>query len=225
MPALRIVISEDSAVLREGMSRLLAHRGHHVVAETTDGEELLAAVAQHNPDVVIVDVRMPPSYTDEGVRAAIRIQRDHPAVGILIFSQYVETRYATTLLADRARGIGYLLKERVSYVDDFIDALTQIAAGGTVLDPEIVSQLLNASRHHDALALLTRREREVLALMAQGHSNTAIARQLVVTDRAVEKHVTNIFVKLGIAPSTDDHRRVKAVLFYLGRSTTPEPSS
>lgn len=218
MAAMRVVIAEDSAVLREGLSRLLAYRGHEVVAETADGDELLVAVASHRPDVAIVDVRMPPTRTDEGLRAALAIQRDHPGVGILIFSQYVETRYASALVAGRTRGIGYLLKERVSYVNDFVDALARIAAGGTVLDPEVVSQLLNASTRRDALAALTRREREVLALMAEGRSNAAIAQQLVITNRAVEKHVSGIFLKLGIPPSTDDHRRVKAVLYYLDHS-------
>jgi DNA-binding NarL/FixJ family response regulator len=216
---MRVVIAEDSAVLREGMVRLLAYRGHEVVGQAVDGDELLAAVAAHRPDVAVVDVRMPPTHTDEGLRAALAIQKDHPDVGILIFSQYVEVRYATRLITARTRGIGYLLKERVSDVNDFVDALGQIAAGGTVLDPEIVSQLLAASTHRDTIDALSRREHEVLALMAQGRSNAAIAKELVITGRAVEKHISGIFLKLDIAPSTDDHRRVMAVLRYLNHST------
>jgi len=220
---IRVVVAEDSAVLREGMVRLLNFRGHTVVAEARDGEQLLAAVEEHRPDVAVVDVRMPPDHTDEGVRAALAIRHDHPGVGILIFSQYVETRYAARLVAAGARGIGYLLKERVGEVDEFVDALARIAAGGTVLDPEIVSQLLNASVRREALATLSRREREVLACMAEGRSNTAIARRLVITDRAVEKHIGNIFTKLDIGQSSDDHRRVLAVLRFLDGGGRPGP--
>jgi len=212
---MRVVIAEDSVVLRDGLVRLLTHRGHDVVAETADGDSLIAAVAEQQPDVAVVDVRMPPTHTDEGLRAALTLHREHPKVAILVFSQYIETRYAAELLADRTRGVGYLLKDRVADVSEFVEALTRVAAGGTALDPEVVSQLLGASRRGDALAALTPREREVLGLMAEGRTNAAIARQLVVTERAVEKHVANIFTKLDLPPSGEDHRRVLAVLRYL----------
>jgi DNA-binding NarL/FixJ family response regulator len=219
---MRVVIAEDSAVVRAGLAEILADRGHQVVAAVGDGEALLAAVAEHGPDVTVVDVRMPPGYTDEGLRAAIAIRRDHPQTGVLVFSQYVETRYAADLLrsapggAQRTGGgVGYLLKDRVADVGEFIEALGRVAAGGTALDPEVVSQLLAASGRGDALGDLTHREREVLALMAEGRSNGAIAVILVVSERAVEKHVSNIFSKLGLAPSDADHRRVLAVLRYL----------
>jgi DNA-binding NarL/FixJ family response regulator len=164
----------------------------------------------------VIDVRMPPGYTDEGLRAAIAIRRDHPTVGILVFSQYVETRYAADLLAVRSGGIGYLLKDRVANVAEFTDAIARVAAGGTALDPEVVAGLLNASRHASALGALTAREHDVLALMAEGRSNSAIAGRLVISERAVEKHISNIFSKLGLPPSGSDHRRVLAVLAYLG---------
>src|SRR6202046_5684864 len=216
---MRVVIAEDSAVIRAGLTEVLADRGHQVVAAVGDGEALLAAVAQHRPDAAVVDVRMPPGYTDEGLRAAITIRRDHPKTGVLVFSQYIETRYAADLLGAApgrgAGGVGYLLKDRVADVEEFVDALSRVAAGGTALDPEIVAQLLGASRRNDALISLTRRERDVLALMAEGRSNAAIAELLVVSDRSVEKHVGNIFSKLGLPPSDADHRRVLAVLRYL----------
>jgi DNA-binding NarL/FixJ family response regulator len=215
---MRVVIAEDSAVIRAGLTEVLADRGHQVVAAVGDGEALLTAVAEHHPDVTVVDVRMPPDYTDEGLRAAITIRRDHPATGVLVFSQYIETRYAADLLASSHRhgaGVGYLLKDRVADVGEFIEALSRVAAGGTALDPEVVSQLLAASRRGDALGGLTHREREVLGLMAEGRSNGAIAVILTVSERAVEKHVSNIFSKLGLAPSDADHRRVLAVLRYL----------
>jgi DNA-binding NarL/FixJ family response regulator len=180
-----------------------------------DAEALLGAVAAHQPDVAIVDVRMPPGHTDEGLRAAVAIRRDHPGVGILVFSQYVETRYAADLLASRSGGVGYLLKDRVANVAEFTDAIARIAAGGTALDPEVVAGLLTASRHATALADLTAREHDVLALMAEGRSNSAIAVHLVVSERAVEKHISNIFAKLGLPPSDNDHRCVLAVLTYL----------
>jgi len=211
----RIVIAEDSAVLRDGLVALLADRRHEVVAAVADGDALRAAVAEHRPDVAVVDIRMPPTHTDEGLRAAIALRRDHPGVGVLVFSQYVETQYAAELLASRSDGVGYLLKDRVADVSDFISALTRIAAGETVLDPEVVTQLLGASRRADALATLTPREREVLGLMAEGRSNAAIAKTLFLTDGSVEKHVTNIFAKLGLPPSEGDNRRVLAVLQYL----------
>ena len=219
---MRVVIAEDSAVVRAGLAEILADRGHEVVAAVGDGEALLAAVAEHRPDVTVVDVRMPPGYTDEGLRAAIAIRRDHPETGVLVFSQYVETRYAADLLRSapgashrRGGGVGYLLKDRVADVGEFIEALGRVAAGGTALDPEVVSQLLAASGRADVLTDLTHREREVLALMAEGRSNGAIAHLLVVSERAVEKHVSNIFSKFGLAPSDADHRRVLAVLRYL----------
>jgi DNA-binding NarL/FixJ family response regulator len=212
---MRIVIAEDTAILRHGLAQLLTDRGHEVVATVRDGEALRAAVAEHVPDVAVVDVRMPPSFTDEGLRAAIAIRRERPGVGVLVFSQWIETRYAAELLATSSSGVGYLLKDRVADVGEFLEALARVAAGGTALDPEVVTQLLGASRRGDALAVLTPREREVLGLMAEGRSNAAIARRLVVTDRAVEKHVANILTKLDLPPSEEDHRRVLAVLRYL----------
>jgi DNA-binding NarL/FixJ family response regulator len=216
---MRIVIAEDSAVVRAGLAEILADSDHEVVAAVGNADDLLAAVAEHRPDVAVVDVRMPPGYTDEGLRAAIAIRRDHPQTGVLVFSQYIETRYTADLLGAAsgagAGGVGYLLKDRVGDVEEFVEALSRVAAGGTALDPEVVMQLLGASRRNDALTTLTPREREVLALMAEGRSNAAIAEILVVSDRSVEKHVGNIFSKLGLAPSEADHRRVLAVLRYL----------
>ena len=213
---MRIVIAEDAAVIRAGLTEILTDRGHEIVAAVGDAEALKDAVTAHQPDVAIVDVRMPPSHTDEGLRAAIAIRRDHPGVGILVFSQYVETRYAADLLAGRSGGVGYLLKDRVANVAEFTDAITRIAAGGTALDPEVVSGLLNASRHASTLSALTAREQDVLALMAEGRSNSAIADRIFVSERAVEKHISNIFTKLALPPSDSDHRRVLAVLAYLG---------
>jgi DNA-binding NarL/FixJ family response regulator len=213
---MRIIIAEDAAVIRAGLAEVLADRGHEVVAAVGDADALQAAVAAHKPDAAVVDVRMPPGYTDEGLRAAIAIHRDHPSVGILVFSQYVETRYAADLLAGRTGGVGYLLKDRVANVAEFTDAIARVAAGGTALDPEVVTGLLNASRHASALGALTGRERDVLALMAEGRSNSAIADRLIVSERAVEKNISNIFSKLGLQPSDSDHRRVLAVLAYLG---------
>jgi DNA-binding NarL/FixJ family response regulator len=216
MVSMRIVIAEDAAVIRAGLTEILTDRGHEVVAAVGDAEALRAAVAGHRPDAAVVDVRMPPGHTDEGLRAAIAIRRDHPDIGILVFSQYVETRYATDLLSMRSGGVGYLLKDRVADVAEFTDALARVAAGGTVLDPEVVTSLMNSRRHADALAGLTAREHEVLALIAEGRSNSAIADRFAVSDRAVEKHISNIFSKLGLPPSDSDHRRVLAVLAYLG---------
>ena len=212
---MRIVIAEDAAILRDGLAQLLVDRGHEVMAAVRDGDALRAAVAEHVPDVAVVDVRMPPSFTDEGLRAAIAIRRERPGVGVLVFSQWIETRYAAELLATSSSGVGYLLKDRVADVGEFLDALSRVAKGGTALDPEVVTQLFGASRRGDALAVLTPREREVLGLMAEGRSNAAIARRLVVTERAVEKHVANILTKLDLPPSEEDHRRVLAVLRYL----------
>jgi DNA-binding NarL/FixJ family response regulator len=213
----RIVIAEDSGVIRAGLADLLADRGHEVAAAVADGDALRAAVTQHHPDVTVVDVRLPPTFTDEGIRAAVEIRREHPDVGVLVFSQYIETRYTSELLGVSTRtgaaGVGYLLKDRVGEVSEFMDALDRIAAGGTALDPEVVTQLLD--RRSRGLAELTSREREVLALMAEGRSNSAISELLVVTERSVEKHVGNIFNKLDLPPSQDDNRRVLAVLRYL----------
>jgi DNA-binding NarL/FixJ family response regulator len=213
---MRIVIAEDAAVIRAGLAEILTDRGHEIVAAVGDAEALKDAVAAHQPDVAIVDVRMPPSHTDEGLRAAIAIRRDHPGVGILVFSQYIETRYAADLLATGSGGIGYLLKDRVANVAEFTDAIARIAAGGTALDPEVVSGLLSASRHVSTLSTLTAREHDVIGLMAEGRSNSAIADRIIVSERAVEKHISNIFTKLGLPPSDSDHRRVLAVLAYLG---------
>ena len=212
---MRIVIAEDAAVIRAGLVEVLADRGHEIVAAVGDAEALLAAVAEHKPDVAIVDVRMPPDHTDEGLRAALKIRRSQPDVGILVFSQYVETRYAADLLSARAGGVGYLLKDRVANVGEFVEAITRVAAGGTALDPEVVTGLLSSTRHANALAALTPREHDVLALIAEGRSNSAIADRLVVSERAVEKHISNIFTKLRLPPSDSDHRRVLAVLAYL----------
>jgi DNA-binding NarL/FixJ family response regulator len=213
---LRVVIAEDAAMMREGLARLLEDRGHQVCAAVADGDALLAAVAEHEPDVAVVDVRMPPTHTDEGLRAALEIRRSHPGTGLLVFSQYIETRYASQLLEGSAAGVGYLLKERVAEVAEFADALVRVAAGGTALDPEVVRQLLAASRQARDLAALTAREREVLSLMAEGRSNAGIASALVVSGGVVEKHVAGIFGKLGLPPAEGDNRRVLAVLRYLG---------
>jgi DNA-binding NarL/FixJ family response regulator len=213
---MRIVIAEDSVLLREGLTRLLNDRGHEVVAAVDDADALLTAVADQQPDVAVVDVRMPPTHTDEGLRAAVWMRHQHPKVGVLVLSQYVEERYAVELLGRDTSGVGYLLKDRVADVSEFMAAVDRIAGGGTVLDPEVVRQLLGRSRKTDVLSTLTPREREVLAAMAEGRTNTAIAAALVVSEGAVEKHVSNIFTKLGLAPSDTDHRRVLAVLTYLG---------
>ncbi len=210
---MRVVIAEDSVLLREGLVRLVEEHDHSVVAAVGDGDALVEAIEEHRPDISIVDVRMPPSHTDEGLRAAIEARKRVPGAPILVLSQYVEESYAADLLADRGGAVGYLLKDRVVDVDEFMDGLHRVAGGGTVLDPEVVSQLLVARR--DPLARLTPREREVLGLMAEGRTNTGISQRLVVSEGAVEKHVSNIFAKLGLAPSDSDHRRVMAVLTYL----------
>jgi DNA-binding NarL/FixJ family response regulator len=211
---MQVVIAEDSVLLREGLTRLLAEAGHDVVAAEGDAEEFLRAVGKFEPDAVVVDVRMPPTFTDEGLRAALVVRRRWPAVGVLVLSQYVEERYASELLSGQPHGVGYLLKDRVADVGEFLDALDRVAAGGSALDPEVVAQLLVRSRH--PLAGLTAREREVLALMAEGRSNAAIAAALVVGEGAVAKHINNIFAKLQLPPADRDHRRVLAVLRYLG---------
>ncbi|MFC3963424.1 response regulator transcription factor [Nocardia jiangsuensis] len=211
---MRVVIAEDSAILRDGLAALLTDHGHEVVAMAGDAQALIQAVTEHRPDVAVVDIRMPPTFTDEGLLAALQLRRGHPGLGVLVFSQWIETRYATELLAAGAAGVGYLLKDRVADVSEFVDALTRVAAGGTALDPEVVSQLMNAGR--DGLDRLTPREREVLERMAQGLSNAAIAAALHVTERAVEKHIGNIFTKLDLPPSDTHHRRVLAVLRLRG---------
>jgi len=212
---INVVIAEDSVILRDGLVQLLSDRGFSVTAAVGDAGALAEAVATHRPDVAVVDIRMPPDFTDEGLQAAIQLRETHPELGLLLFSQYVETRYAAQLLAAGSAGIGYLLKDRVADVSDFVDALRRVASGGTALDPEVVTQLLGASRRADSLEALTPREREVLALMAEGRTNAAIAAALVVSEGAVEKHVANIFYKLNLHASPTDHRRVLAVLRFL----------
>jgi DNA-binding NarL/FixJ family response regulator len=212
---LRVAIAEDSAVLRDGLVQLLVDRGFVVTDAVSDPDALRVAVERERPDVAVVDIRMPPTFTDEGLRAAIDLRRHHPDLGILLFSQYIETRYAAELLADGAAGIGYLLKDRVADVSDFVDALVRVASGGTALDPEVVTQLLGASRRTDSISVLSAREKEVLSLMAEGRSNAAIASELVISEGAVEKHVANIFTKFDLPVTQSDHRRVLAVLRFL----------
>ncbi|MFI6516749.1 response regulator [Spirillospora sp. NPDC050679] len=213
---MRVILAEDSTLLREGLVRLLAEEGHEVLAAVGDGEALLAAVAEQTPDVVVVDVRMPPTHTDEGLRAALEIRRREPGVGVLVLSQYVEKRYAAELISTDTTGVGYLLKDRVAQVDEFLDALDRIAAGGAAFDPEVVRQLVNRSSHGDPLSRLTPRERDVLDHMAQGHTNASIAAHLHVSQSAVEKHVNAIFDKLDLSHAAGYSRRVLAVLRYLG---------
>jgi DNA-binding NarL/FixJ family response regulator len=215
MAGMRVVIAEDSALLREGLVRLLEDRGYEVDAAVGDASSLLAAVAEHHPDVVVTDIRMPPTHTDEGLRAAAELREQHPEIGVLVLSQYIETTYATALLAGNAGGVGYLLKDRVADAAEFAGALERVAAGGTALDPEVVTKLMRASRQAGGLGGLTPREREVLELMAEGRSNAAIAEAMVISSGAVEKHVASIFGKLGLPSSEADNRRVLAVLQYL----------
>ena len=212
---LRVVVADDAVLLREGLIRLLAEEGHQVVAAVGDGPALVDAVITHRPDVSVVDVRMPPTHTDEGLRAAITAREHRPGAPMLVLSQYVEASYAADLLADGSGAVGYLLKDRVAKVEEFLDALDRVARGASVLDPQVVSQMLAAQRRKDPLQNLTERERELLALMAEGHSNPAIARRLVLSASAVEKHIGNIFAKLGLPPDDDRHRRVLAVLAFL----------
>jgi DNA-binding NarL/FixJ family response regulator len=212
---MRAVIAEDAVLLREGLARLLAENGYEVAEVVSDGEALLRAVERHQPDVCVVDVRMPPTFSDEGVRAALVIRRQWPDVAILLLSQYVEERYAVDLLAGDSRGLGYLLKDRVADVAEFMEALKRVAGGGAALDPEVVTQLLVRSGRPDPLDGLSPRESEVMALMAEGRTNSSIAEALVVTEGAVEKHVTSIFNKLDMPPADQAHRRVLAVLRYL----------
>ncbi|MEU7799549.1 response regulator transcription factor [Micromonospora arborensis] len=210
---MRVVIAEDNVLLSTGLELLLGRAGFQIVAIVDDAAGFLAAVRKHRPDVTIVDVRLPPSFRDEGIRAALQARREHPGLPVLVLSQYVEQQYAAELLSSSGGGVGYLLKDRVSRVDEFVDALRRVAAGGTAMDPDVIAQLVQ--RAGDPIAALTPREHEVLALMAQGHDNNAIAAQLVITDNAVHKHVGNIFAKLGLAVTDSGHRRVLAVLAYL----------
>ena len=214
---MRVVIADDSVLIREGVRRLLEEAGFAVVGQAADAGQLLREVAEKNPDVAIVDIRMPPTHTDEGLRAARELRRRHPDLGILVLSQYVRPSYAFELLSDDARGMGYLLKDRVSDLRELTDAVERVGHGGSVLDPSVVGQLVRRPRRgHDPIDDLSEREREVLALMAEGRSNRAIADRLVITERTVEKHVTSILMKLRIPESQDDHRRVLAVIAYLG---------
>ncbi|OFT93550.1 response regulator transcription factor [Brevibacterium sp. HMSC24B04] len=213
---MRILIAEDSVLLREGLVRLLTDAGHDIVHTTGDATDLLGAVSAHEPDLAIVDVRMPPTFTDEGIRAAVLIRAQNPEVGVLVLSQYVEERYASDLIADNSGGFGYLLKDRVADVSDFLEAVDKVAAGGTVLDPEVVSQIMVRSRRDTGIDQLSAREREVLALMAEGKSNSAIASALFLSAGAVEKHISSVFTKLGLSAGADDNRRILAVLKFLG---------
>jgi DNA-binding NarL/FixJ family response regulator len=212
---MRVVVADDSVLLREGIVRLLEDAGFDVVAQAGDADDLVRKVGAHKPDVAIVDVRMPPGNADDGLRAAIRLRAERPELRVLVLSQYVEPDYAQALLADSAEGVGYLLKDRVADVERFIDAVHRVAGGGSALDPEVVSHLVGRHREDDPIERLTPRERQVLGLMAEGRSNAAIAAAFVVSERAVEKHVTSIFGKLRLAPAPADHRRVLAVLAYL----------
>lgn len=213
---MRIVIAEDSVLLREGLVRLLTDAGHEVVATLSDATDLLSSVTDLNPDLVIVDVRMPPTFTDEGIRAAVLIRSQNPEVSVLVLSQYVEERYASDLIAENTGNFGYLLKDRVADVDDFLAAVEDVAGGGTVLDPEVVAQIMVRSRKQDGLAVLSERERQVLQLMAEGKSNSAIASSLFLSSGAVEKHISSMFTKLGLLADSDENRRVLAVLKFLG---------
>ncbi len=212
---MRILLAEDSVLLREGLVRLLTEAGHDVVAAVDDATAIVPAALEHRPDVAVVDVRMPPTFTDDGLRAAVELRRTVPGTAVLVLSQYVEESYARDLLADGRGGVGYLLKDRVQDLDALADALTRVAAGGSALDPDVVAQLVVSRRRTDPLGALTAREREVLVLMAEGRSNAAIGQALVVSAGAVEKHVGNVFAKLGLPPSDSDHRRVLAVLTWL----------
>ena len=212
-----MIVADDSVLLREGLVRLLDESGFEVVGQAGDGEELMRKAKAHKPDIAIVDIRMPPTHTDEGLRAAIAIREAMPETGVLVLSEYLEEQYALELLADNAEGVGYLLKSRVSDVDRFAEAVRRVAEGGSALDPEVVSQMVGRRRVKDPLGELTPREREVLRVMAEGRSNHAIAETLVISERAVEKHVTSIFSKLNLPQTAEAHRRVLAVLTFLGK--------
>jgi DNA-binding NarL/FixJ family response regulator len=209
------VVADDSILLREGVVRVLEDDGFEVVGQAGDAEDLLRKVGAHQPDVAVVDIRMPPNLTDDGLQAAKKIRAEYPGTGVLVLSQYLEESYALDLVADSAEGVGYLLKDRVAEIDRFTESVRRVGSGGSALDPEVVSHLLGRRRREDPLEVLTAREREVLGLMAEGRSNIAIAENLVVTERAVEKHVTSIFSKLDLPPTAEDHRRVLAVLTYV----------
>jgi DNA-binding NarL/FixJ family response regulator len=213
---LRVAIAEDNVLLREGIARLLTEAGFEIVGQSSTADDLLLKVRSYHPDVAIVDIRMPPTHTDEGLRAAKTIRQQHPGVGVLVLSEYLEPAYAMEVISDNAEGVGYLLKQRVSELGEFSSAVQRVAEGGSALDPAIVTQLVGRRRGEDPISSLTPREREVLELMAEGRSNQAIAERLVVTERAVEKHVTNIFGKLKLTATREDHRRVLAVLAFLG---------
>jgi DNA-binding NarL/FixJ family response regulator len=211
----RVVIGEDDVLMREGIARILLEAGYDVVAQAGDAPDLLRKALAHHADIAIVDVRMPPDRSDDGLRAAVELRRQRPETGVLVLSQYMEERYAIDLIGDRAEGVGYLLKERVGDVDAFLDAVSRVASGGSALDPEVVARMLGRRAHHSPLAELTPRERDVLAAMAAGKSNVGIAEELFVTEAAVEKHVTGIFQKLRLGPTLTEHRRVLAVLTYV----------
>jgi len=212
---MRVVIAEDSVLLREGIAHLLDEAGYEVVGQAGNADELILKVRSYHPDVAVIDIRMPPTQTDEGLRAAKQIRQELPQTGVLVLSAYLESEYALELLSESAEGVGYLLKDRVSDVEQFLSAVRRVGEGGSALDPEIVSRLVGRRRQHDPIADLTPREREVLSLMAEGLSNAAVAARLVVTERAVEKHVTSIFAKLRLPASPEQHRRVLAVLAFL----------
>jgi DNA-binding NarL/FixJ family response regulator len=211
----RVVLADDSVLFREGLARVLAERGFEVVGQASDGNTLLEQVAENAPDVAVVDIRMPPTHTSEGLVAALQIRAERPDVGVLVLSQYVETHHAVKLIGEGRGGVGYLLKDRVSDLDEFLDAVRRVAGGGTAIDPEVVSHLVGRQRERDPLSGLTDREREVLALMAEGRSNLAVSERLFLSRKTVESHVNAIFTKLGLLPAPDDHRRVLAVLTFL----------
>jgi DNA-binding NarL/FixJ family response regulator len=212
---MRVVVADDSVLLREGLARLLEEEGFEVVGQAGDAEDLVRKVAAHKPDVALVDIRMPPTNTDDGLRAAREIGKQHPDTGVLVLSHYVDEEYALELLGEAESGVGYLLKDRIVDFEPFLDSVRQVARGGSAVDPEILAELIGSVRADDPLDELSAREREVLGLMAEGRSNQAISERLFITERAVEKHVTRIFSKLGLTPTPEDHRRVLAVLTYL----------
>ncbi|MFG3225796.1 LuxR C-terminal-related transcriptional regulator [Kitasatospora sp. NPDC048194] len=212
---MRVVLAEDLVLLRDGLELLLRAHGHDIVAAVESGPELAAALAEHRPDIAVVDVRLPPTHTDEGLQVALAARREQPGLPVLVLSQHVEQLYARELIADGTGGVGYLLKDRVSKADQFVDAVRTVAAGGTVMDPQVITRLLARNAYDEPLAMLTARERDVLAMMAEGRSNAAIAQRLHFSEGAVSKHTSNIFAKLGLGASDDDNRRVLAVLAYL----------
>jgi DNA-binding NarL/FixJ family response regulator len=222
---MRVIVADDSMLVREGVVRVLEGAGFDVVGQAEDGEALMRKARAHKPDVAIIDIRMPPTHTDEGLRAALVIRKELPDTGVVVLSEYIEEEYAVELLGDDAAGVGYLLKDRVSDLERFADAVRRVAEGGSALDPEVVSQMLGRRRIKDPLAELTSGERKVLGLMAEGRSNRAIADTLVISERAVEKHVTSIFAKLGLPPAAEDHRRVRAVLAFLGSDASIRPDA